>query len=74
MESVQAQRADTAAIKYYVGETYKSISDTCFQILGGYGCCMEYPMPRFFRDSRLATIGGGTSEIQKNIIPGGLGL
>ena len=38
------------------------------QILGGYGYCMEYPMQRFFRDSRLATIGAGTSEIQRNII------
>lgn len=70
----QAQRADTAVLKYLVGEAYKSISDTCLQILGGYGYCNEYPMQRFFRDSRLATIGGGTSEIQKNIIAGSLGL
>ena len=34
----------------------------------------EYPMQRFFRDSRLATIGAGTSEIQRNIIARGLGL
>jgi len=34
----------------------------------------EYPMQRFFRDSRLATIGVGTSEIQRNIIARGLGL
>ena len=74
MENAQAQRADTAVLKYYIGETYKSISDTCLQILGGYGYCMEYPMQRFFRDSRLATIGGGTSEIQKNIIAASLGL
>jgi alkylation response protein AidB-like acyl-CoA dehydrogenase len=44
------------------------------QILGGYGYCMEYPMQRFFRDSRLAVIGAGTSEIQRNIIARGLGL
>jgi alkylation response protein AidB-like acyl-CoA dehydrogenase len=43
-------------------------------ILGGYGYCMEYPMQRFFRDSRLAVIGAGTSEIQRNIIARGLGL
>jgi alkylation response protein AidB-like acyl-CoA dehydrogenase len=41
---------------------------------GGYGYCMEYPMQRFFRDSRLAVIGAGTSEIQRNIIAKGLGL
>jgi len=44
------------------------------QILGGYGYCMEYPMQRFFRDSRLAVIGAGTSEIQRNIIARDLGL
>lgn len=74
MEHGQAERADTAVIKYYIAESYKTISDMCLQILGGYGYCMEYPMQRFFRDSRLATIGGGTSEIQKNIIAASLGL
>ncbi len=74
MENDQAERADTAVIKYYIAESYKTISDICLQILGGYGYCMEYPMQRFFRDSRLATIGGGTSEIQQNIIAGTLGL
>jgi alkylation response protein AidB-like acyl-CoA dehydrogenase len=74
MENGQAERADTAVLKYYVGESFKTISDTCLQVLGGYGYCMEYPMQRFFRDSRLATIGGGTSEIQKNIIAASLGL
>ena len=44
------------------------------QILGGYGYCMEYPMQRFFRDSRLAVIGAGTSEIQRNIIARGPGF
>ncbi len=74
MENNQAERADAAVIKYYTAETYKSIADTCLQILGGYGYCMEYPMQRFYRDARLATIGGGTSEIQKNIIAATLGL
>jgi len=38
------------------------------QILGGYGYMEEYPMARLFRDSRLGPIGGGTSEILKEII------
>jgi alkylation response protein AidB-like acyl-CoA dehydrogenase len=70
----EATRHDTAALKLYTGEAYKNVSDMGLQILGGYGYCMEYPMQRFFRDSRLATIGAGTSEIQKNIIARGLGL
>ena len=70
----QASRHDAAVVKLYTGESYKAISDLGLQILGGYGYCMEYPMQRFFRDSRLAVIGAGTSEIQRNIIARGLGL
>jgi alkylation response protein AidB-like acyl-CoA dehydrogenase len=74
MAQGRATRHDAALVKLYSGETYKTISDLGMQILGGYGYCMEYPMQRFFRDSRLATIGAGTSEIQRNIIARGLGL
>jgi alkylation response protein AidB-like acyl-CoA dehydrogenase len=74
MSQGKATREDAAVLKLYTGETYKSVSDMGLQILGGYGYCMEYPMQRFFRDSRLAVIGAGTSEIQRNIIARGLGL
>jgi alkylation response protein AidB-like acyl-CoA dehydrogenase len=74
MSQGKATRHDAAVLKLYTGETYKAVSDMGLQILGGYGYCMEYPMQRFFRDSRLATIGAGTSEIQRNIIARGLGL
>jgi alkylation response protein AidB-like acyl-CoA dehydrogenase len=67
-------RQDAAVLKLYTSESYKSIADMSLQILGGYGYCMEYPLQRIFRDSRLATIGGGTSEIQRNIIATNLGL
>ncbi len=40
----------------------------CLQFLGGYGYMEEYPLARMFRDSRLGPIGGGTSEILKEII------
>lgn len=70
----RATRHDAAVLKLYTSESYKTVSDLGLQILGGYGYCMEYPMQRFFRDSRLATIGAGTSEIQRNIIAKGLGL
>lgn len=74
MSRGKATRHDAAVLKLQTGETYKAVSDLGLQILGGYGYCMEYPMQRFFRDSRLAVIGGGTSEIQRNIIARGLGL
>ena len=70
----EATRHDAAVVKLYTGEAYKNVSDLGLQILGGYGYCMEYPLQRFFRDSRLATIGAGSSEIQRNIIARGLGL
>jgi alkylation response protein AidB-like acyl-CoA dehydrogenase len=74
MSQGKATRTDAAVLKLHTGETYKAVSDMGLQILGGYGYCMEYPMQRFFRDSRLAVLGGGTSEIQRNIIARGLGL
>jgi acyl-CoA dehydrogenase len=41
---------------------------SCLQMLGGYGYMEEYPLARMFRDSRLGPIGGGTSEILKEIL------
>jgi len=41
---------------------------SCLQHLGGYGYMEEYPLARMFRDSRLGPIGGGTSEILKEVI------
>lgn len=41
---------------------------SCLQMLGGYGYMEDYPMARLFRDSRLGPIGGGTSEILKEIL------
>ncbi|KAA1243833.1 acyl-CoA dehydrogenase family protein [Aquimarina sp. RZ0] len=40
----------------------------CLQLLGGYGYMEEYPLARLFRDSRLGPIGGGTSEILREVI------
>jgi hypothetical protein len=74
LEQGKDTRQDAAVLKLYTSESYKSIADMSLQILGGYGYCMEYPLQRFFRDSRLATIGGGSSEIQRNIIASSLGL
>ena len=41
---------------------------SCMQMLGGYGYMEEYPLARLFRDSRLGPIGGGTSEIMREIL------
>ncbi|MQA01812.1 MAG: acyl-CoA dehydrogenase [Streptosporangiales bacterium] len=65
---------DAAELKLYVSEAYKSVADMGLQILGGYGYTMEYDLQRHLRDSRLGTIGAGTSEIQRNIIAKTMGL
>ena len=44
------------------------VIDGCLQMLGGYGYMEEYPLARMLRDSRLGRIGGGTSEILKEIL------
>ena len=60
--------------KYYATETAKKVSLQGMQILGGYGYTMEYSMQRYVRDSLVLPIGGGTSQIMKNIIARRLGL
>lgn len=74
MSEGKATREDASVLKLYTSEAYKSVADMALQIHGGYGYCMEFPIQRFFRDSRLATIGAGSSEIQRNIIARSLGL
>jgi alkylation response protein AidB-like acyl-CoA dehydrogenase len=44
------------------------------QVMGAYGYSMEYDMQRYFRDARGATIAGGTSQIQRNLIARLMGL
>lgn len=60
--------------KYYSSEVAKSVSLRAMQIFGGYGYTMEYDIQRFVRDSLVLSIGGGTTQIQKNVIAGRLGL
>ena len=50
------------------------IIDECVQLHGGYGYMMEYPVARAYVDSRVQTIYGGTTEIQKEIIGRSLGI
>ena len=54
--------------KIIVTELHEKISTQCLQFFGGNGYTEDYPMARMFRDSRIGTIGGGTSEIMREII------
>ncbi|MBS1562068.1 MAG: acyl-CoA dehydrogenase family protein [Bacteroidetes bacterium] len=54
--------------KLYASEASVRIAEDAIQIHGGYGYIKEYPVEKFWRDSKLLTIGEGTSEIQKLVI------
>jgi len=57
-----------AFAKYYASEVSVRCGNEAVQIMGGYGYTKEYPAEKFLRDSKLMTIGEGTSEIQKVVI------
>jgi len=58
----------SAMAKYYASEVAVRASTEAVQIFGGYGYTKDFPVEKFYRDSKLCTIGEGTSEIQKLVI------
>jgi alkylation response protein AidB-like acyl-CoA dehydrogenase len=59
---------ESAMAKYYSSEVAVRVSTDAVQIFGGYGYTKDFPVEKFYRDSKLCTIGEGTSEIQKIVI------
>ena len=59
---------ESAFAKYYASEVAVRNSTEAVQIFGGYGYTKDFPVEKFYRDSKLCTIGEGTSEIQKLVI------
>ncbi len=59
---------ESAFAKYYASEVCVQVSTEAVQIFGGYGYTKDFPVEKFYRDSKLCTIGEGTSEIQKLVI------
>jgi alkylation response protein AidB-like acyl-CoA dehydrogenase len=60
--------------KWWTTELQNKLVNQAVQLHGGYGYMLEYPVARAYCDSRIATIYGGTTEIQKEIIGRSLGL
>ena len=58
----------SAFAKYYASEVAVRCATEAVQIFGGYGYTKDFPVEKFYRDSKLCTIGEGTSEIQKLVI------
>lgn len=59
---------ESAMAKYYSSEVAVRCATEAVQIFGGYGYTKDFPVEKFYRDSKLCTIGEGTSEIQKIVI------
>ena len=64
----QKMTKQSAMAKYYASEVAVRVSTEAVQIFGGYGYTKDFPVEKFYRDSKLCTIGEGTSEIQKLVI------
>jgi len=60
--------AKAAMAKYYASEVCVKVSTEAVQIFGGYGYTKDFPVEKYYRDSKLCTIGEGTSEIQMIVI------
>ena len=65
---------EVSMAKWYATELAWKVADEALQIHGGYGYMMEFPVQRAWRDSRLGPIGGGTTEVMKEIIGQSYGL
>ena len=66
--------ATSAMVKAFTTEMYKGAVDAGLQVLGGTGYLRSSAMQRQYRDARLLTIGGGTTEVMFNVISRSLGL
>lgn len=64
----EAMTKQAAMAKYYSSEVAVKVSNEAVQVFGGYGYTKDFPVEKFYRDSKLCTIGEGTSEIQKLVI------
>lgn len=75
-EAVPADELNRLAsmAKLYTQRLAWQVADECVQVHGGAGALMEYPAQRFWRDSRVGPIGGGSDEIMRNLIARSLGL
>ncbi len=70
----QLTAEEAAMAKWWTTELQKRVNDRCLQLHGGYGYMDEYPISRLWRDGRVQSIYGGTTEIMKEIIGRSLGL
>jgi alkylation response protein AidB-like acyl-CoA dehydrogenase len=71
-DSGREHTVPSSMAKLYASEAAVEVALDAVQVFGGYGYTKEYPVERFLRDSKLGTIGEGTSEVQRLVIARGL--
>ena len=59
---------EAAMTKYFTSQVAERVASQAVEVFGGYGFVKDYPVEKFYRDSKLCTIGEGTSEIQRMVI------
>jgi long-chain-acyl-CoA dehydrogenase len=72
-EAGELTTEEASMAKWWTTELQQRVADRCLQLYGGYGYMAEFPISRFFVDSRVQSIYGGTTEIMKEIISRKLG-
>ena len=65
---------DAAMAKLFAAETASDVTRRCLQLFGGYGYTREYPIERMMRDAKITEIYEGTSEVQRMVISGHMGV
>ena len=60
--------------KLYASEAASDVTRRCLQLIGGYGYTREYPFERYMRDAKITEIYEGTSEVQRMVISGWMGV
>jgi len=63
-----AEFVAAASVKVFASEMYLRAANSCLQLTGGYGYTRDFPAERHLRDARVYVIGGGSSEVMRNII------
>jgi hypothetical protein len=67
-DSGKEHTAESSMAKLFASEAAVEVAMEAVQIHGGYGYIKDYPVERYLRDSKLGTIGEGTSEVQRLVI------
>ena len=73
-QSGEPYSADAAMAKLFAAENASDVTRRCVQLFGGYGFTRDYPVERMMRDAKITEIYEGTSEVQRMVISGALGV